>query len=153
MKKLNINMHICRMEIDRRWILYMTTRLEMKIIDILKVRSKKQLGEIENRLGRWKFTTQVRKKQYIAEEEMEYIPPRKNRLSSIMTSLIGRNYLCAPMSVYFNAYRDNAYNRGGEEILKVNYLHRCNFIEKECWINHLSQRLAKAKNKPLIPVQ
>jgi len=29
-----------------------------------------------------------------------------------------RNYLCAPMSVYFNAYRDNAYNRGGEEILK-----------------------------------
>ena len=32
-----------------------------------------------------------------------------------------RNYLCAPMSVYFNAYRDNAYNRGGEEILKVGY--------------------------------
>ena len=33
--------------------------------------------------------------------------------------MIIRNYLCAPMSVYFNAYRDNAYNRGGEEILKV----------------------------------
>ena len=33
-----------------------------------------------------------------------------------------RNYLCAPMSVYFNAYRDNAYNRGGEEILKVGKL-------------------------------
>ena len=30
-----------------------------------------------------------------------------------------RNYLTAPMSVYFNAYRDTAYNRGGEEILKV----------------------------------
>ena len=33
--------------------------------------------------------------------------------------ILTRNYLCAPMSVYFNAYRDNAYNRGGEEILKV----------------------------------
>ena len=33
-------------------MMYMTTRIEMKIIDILKVRSKKQLGEIENRLGR-----------------------------------------------------------------------------------------------------
>ena len=32
---------------------------------------------------------------------------------------VPRNYLTAPMSVYFNAYRDTAYNRGGEEILKV----------------------------------
>ena len=37
----------------------------------------------------------------------------------IVIIMIIRNYLCAPMSVYFNAYRDNAYNRGGEEILKV----------------------------------
>ena len=36
--------------------------------------------------------------------------------------MVIRNYLCAPMSVYFNAYRDNAYNRGGEEILKVGKL-------------------------------
>ena len=61
---------------------------------------------------------------------MEYIPPRKNRLPSMMTSLIARNYLCAPMSVYFNAYRDNAYNRGGEEILKVEYLNRSNLVKK-----------------------
>ena len=51
----------------------MTTRIEMKIINILKVRSKKQLGEIENRLGGWKFTTQVCKRQYIAEEEVKYL--------------------------------------------------------------------------------
>ena len=37
----------------------------------------------------------------------------------LIINLITRNYLCSPMSVYFNAYRDNAYNRGGEEILKV----------------------------------
>ena len=89
----------------------------------------------------------------LGRKRWNIFPLLKNRLPSMMTSLIGRNYLCAPMSVYFNAYRDNAYNRGGEEILKVKYLQRSNPVEEECWINHLSQRLSKAKNKPIIPVQ
>ena len=73
--------------------------------------------DLEDENLRLRFT----KIQYIGEEEMEYLSPRENCLPIMMTSLIGRNYLCAPMSVYFNAYRDNAYNRGGEEILKVEY--------------------------------